>query len=212
MAHQIIPRTSPLKDQLQPVLDRSFKFLKIQATATTVQSFFGLVQFGLQSFCSPRTGLLNTIENDPNVYPTIRLFELVQLCTINRYHEQSVVQCDCAIINALQVSAATKYVIVCINKTILGEKCVQYLLCLVCTVRHFVCAFRMLPEGLELGANGNGMKHRTRAFVSSILLQLIKAWLTTLRTGIEICIRTNESNTRLDAHMTDNGHDASEIT
>ena len=28
--------------------------------ATVVQSFFGPVQFGLQSFCGPRTGLLNT--------------------------------------------------------------------------------------------------------------------------------------------------------
>ena len=29
-------------------------------TATAVQSFFGPVQFGLRSFCGPRTGLLNT--------------------------------------------------------------------------------------------------------------------------------------------------------
>ena len=79
-------------------------------------------------------------------------------------------------------------------------------------VRHFVHTFRMSSEGLELGVNGNGMKHCTRAFVSSILSQLIKVWLTTLRTGIEICIRTNESNTRLDAHMTDDGHDTSEVT
>ena len=32
-------------------------------TATVVRSFFGPVQFGLRSFCGPRTGLLNTSDD-----------------------------------------------------------------------------------------------------------------------------------------------------
>ena len=35
-------------------------------TATAVRSFFSLVQFGLRSFCGPRTGLLNTISRAPS--------------------------------------------------------------------------------------------------------------------------------------------------
>ena len=67
MAHQIIPQTGPLKDQLQPVFQISQNPGNHNRTnhqrawtATVVRSFFGSVQFSLQSFCSPRTGLLNT--------------------------------------------------------------------------------------------------------------------------------------------------------
>ena len=35
-------------------------------TTTAVRSFFGLVQFGLRSFCGPRTRLLNTIDDQCN--------------------------------------------------------------------------------------------------------------------------------------------------
>ena len=44
-------------------------------TATAVRSFFGPVQFGLRSFCGPRTGLLNTSFNVVH-YWEINLFNI----------------------------------------------------------------------------------------------------------------------------------------
>jgi len=151
------------------------------------------------------------LKDDPNVNPAIGLFRLVQLRTIDGYHEESVVRCDGAIKSSLQVSATTEDVIIRIDKTIIHEKRVEYLLCLVPVIMHLFCAFRMSPEGLELGANGNSVKHCARVFVSSNLLKLVEAWLTTFGAGIEICMRTDKSNAQVDAHMTDDRCDTSEI-
>ena len=76
--------------------------------------------------------------------------------------------------NGIEISAATEYIIVCLDKPIVCLKLCKDHLSSLLSVSHFVSTLRMSPECLELQSNGNGVKNSTGSLdTATAVLQLV---------------------------------------
>ena len=98
------------------------------------------------------------IEYDPNVYPAVGSFVLIELSAVNRKHEYWITFLDATILYGLEILATMEKIIIARYVTIVLAEFLQYFLSANIMVTHSLCAILVAPKGLQLRADWHRME------------------------------------------------------
>ena len=117
--------------------------------------------------------------------------------------------------NSIKISAAAKYIIICLDKAIVFLKLCEDHLSSLLSVSHFLSTLRVSPECLELWSNGDGIKDSMESLdITTTVFQphLIIPGFIAFRTPVKMSIWSNKHSAGVYAHVIDQGCYSAEVS
>lgn len=141
------------------------------------------------------------VQQNPDINPTIRLLVSIQLCTVHRKHQDTVVRPNISPIHSLKVVLPMVDVAIFWDGTAVGwvSQLLEYLASFSIPMMHEMCGAWLFPSFLKLGSEGHSIEVLAR-FLGLGVISCCKA----IRAFLKISVGPSVCHTGVRAHIVDN--------